>query len=97
MRLIGSLKTRIGRVVLAIRARMRLVSSITVGAAVFCALPHTLSTSTRALLTWNLTAGLYLGLAWFLIARASVSRTRWGARIPPARPIKVNTPSQIRA
>lgn len=73
--------SKLGGIVQAIRARMRLIASVTAGAALFVGLPHELPTSTRALLTWDLSASLYLGLAWFLIARASVSRTRWGARI----------------
>ena len=54
---------------------------MTAGAVLFLALPSTLSTSTRALFAWDLGACLYLGLAWRLIASASLSRSRWGARI----------------
>lgn len=77
----GSLISLLDRVLLALRARLRLVSSIVMGVVLFLVLPKELSASTRALLTWDFSASLYLGLAWLLIMQASVSRTRWGARI----------------
>ena len=63
------------------RARSRLIGSLTLGGLLFSFLPQQWPMSTRALVTWDASAGLYLVLAWLLIARASVTRTRWGAQI----------------
>ena len=69
------------RVLLRIRARIRLVAALAAALLAFFALPRQLSDSTRALLTWDLSAALYLALTWSLMLRASLPRTRWGARI----------------
>jgi uncharacterized membrane protein len=42
-------------------------------------LPKTLSGPTRALLAWDLGAGLYLVLAWTMMFRADVEKMRWRA------------------
>ncbi len=81
MRLTEPPQSTLGRIAQAFRARLRLIAPMTVGMALFVSLPREFSASTRALFAWDLSASLYLGMAWFLIANASVSRTRWGARI----------------
>ncbi len=47
----------------------------------FLLLPATFAASTRALITWDIGAGLYLILAWTMIGRASVEHMRWRARL----------------
>lgn len=64
-----------------VRARPRLAVSGLVGALVFLLLPSAIAFSTRALVTWDIGAGLYLILAWILIGSASVEHMRWRARI----------------
>lgn len=51
------------------------------GVMAFLILPAELAISTRALLTWNVGAGLYLLLAYILIMRASIEHMRWSARV----------------
>jgi len=70
-----------GKLFRQIRARPRLLTSVAAGAAVFALLPATLSSTTRALLTWDAGAGLYLALAWIMMSRASVEHMRWRARL----------------
>lgn len=64
-----------------VHARLRLVISAVAGTLVFCLLPSGLAASTRALVTWDVGAGLYLILAFVLIGRASVEHMRWRARL----------------
>ena len=64
-----------------VRARPRLVISCLAGAAGFIVLPSMFAASTRALITWDIGAGLYLALAWILMGRASVDHMRWRARL----------------
>lgn len=64
-----------------LRARPRLLLSVLAGGLTFLLLPAELAASTRALITWVVGAGLYLLLAFVLIARASVEHMRWRARI----------------
>ena len=64
-----------------VRARPRLVLSGIVGALVFPALPGLLAAPTRVLVTWDISAGLYLLLAWIMIGRSSVEHMRWRARL----------------
>ena len=64
-----------------VRARPRLVMSGIAGVLAFALLPPEYAASTRALVTWDAGAGLYLGLAWVMMARASVEHMRWRARI----------------
>ncbi len=64
-----------------IRARPRLVIATLCGALAFSLLPSTFASSTRALVTWDVGAGLYLILAWIVIGRASVEHMRWRARV----------------
>jgi uncharacterized membrane protein len=64
-----------------IRIRPRLAVSATIGATVFALLPVAYQPTTRALITWDIGAGLYLALAWIMIGRASVEHMRWRARV----------------
>ena len=64
-----------------VRARPRLVMSGMAGALAFAMLPSGFAASTRALVTWDVGAGLYLVLAWAMMGRASVEHMRWRARI----------------
>lgn len=62
-----------------IRVRPRLAASAVVGAAAMALLPAQWPPTARALIAWDLGAGLYLVLAWILMARASVERMQWRA------------------
>jgi len=64
-----------------IRTRPRLLIAIASAALVFALQPAMLALSTRALLTWDVGAGLYLTLAWIMMSRASVDHMRWRARL----------------
>jgi uncharacterized membrane protein len=64
-----------------IRSRPRLVVATLSGALAFLLVPSTYASSTRALLTWDVGAGLYLVLAWIMMGRASVEHMRWRARV----------------
>jgi uncharacterized membrane protein len=63
-----------------LRVRPRLVIATIVGLLLFMALPTTLSSTTRALLAWDVGAGLYLALAWIMMLRANVARMRRRAK-----------------
>jgi uncharacterized membrane protein len=64
-----------------IRARPRLLIAILAAAAASLALPAAYAPAARALLTWDVGAGLYLALAWIMMGRASVDHMRWRARL----------------
>lgn len=64
-----------------VRARPRLVTSIVAAMLTFSLLPTAVPGSTRALITWDVGAGLYLILAWVIIWRASIDHMRWRARL----------------
>ncbi len=64
-----------------VRARPRLMLSLATGLLIYILLPATLAAPTRAVLTWDAGAGLYLALAWIMIGRATVDHMRWRARI----------------
>ena len=64
-----------------VRVRPRLSTATMIGVVLALFLPKTISGPTRALLTWDVGAGLYLGLAWTMMFRASVEKMRWRARI----------------
>jgi uncharacterized membrane protein len=64
-----------------IRVRPRLSAATAIGMVLIVLLPKTIAGPTRALLAWDLGAGLYLGLAWTMMFRASVEKMRWRARI----------------
>jgi len=63
-----------------IRVRPRLVTATIVGLAMLAMLPTTLSPTTRALVAWDVGAGLYLALAWIMMLRANVERMRRRAK-----------------
>jgi len=63
-----------------IRLRPRLVIATIIGLATLAVLPPTLSAITRTLLAWDAGAGLYLGLAWIMMLRASIERMRRRAK-----------------
>ena len=64
-----------------VRARPRLGISCLAGVLGFLLLPPTLAASTRALITWDIGASVYLVLAWAVIGGASVQHMRWSARL----------------
>ncbi len=58
----------------------RLASALVVAIAAYLAQPDSISWHTRAVASWDLGAIAYLGLAWWLIARADAkerARMRW--------------------
>lgn len=64
-----------------VRARPRLLTAAATGTFAFFVLPSAFAASTRALITWDVGAGLYLALAWVMMGRASVDHMRWRARV----------------
>ena len=64
-----------------IRVRPRLTISIVIGVVVYLLLPVTLEPAPRALMTWDIGAGLYLVLAWIMFSRTSIEQMRWHARL----------------
>lgn len=64
-----------------IRARPRLAIATLAGCAAFAVLPPLYAATTRALVTWDIGAGLYLALAWIMFGRATVEHMRWRARL----------------
>jgi uncharacterized membrane protein len=64
-----------------IRIRPRLTVATLLGVVLVLFLPATLPASTRALLAWDLGAGLYLALAWTMMLRADVQKMRWRASL----------------
>ena len=63
-----------------VRARPRLVSATALGVAAVPLLPPSLEAPTRALFAWDFGAGLYLVLAWIMMARANIEHMRGRAR-----------------
>lgn len=70
----------IARLLRLIRARPRLAIATLAGCATFAVLPPHYASTTRALVTWDIGAGLYLTLAWIMFGRATVEHMRWRAR-----------------
>jgi uncharacterized membrane protein len=64
-----------------LRARPRLVLATALGLVTVVVLPLSLPAPTRALVAWDLGAGLYVALAWTMMLRGSVEKMRWRARI----------------
>lgn len=60
----------------AVHVRPRLAIATLVGVALLLLLPETLSGPTRALLAWDVGAGLYLVLAWTMMLRANMEKMR---------------------
>ena len=69
------------RVLRQARVRPRLVLAAGVCLLAPAALPATLAAPTRALVAWNLGAGLYLVLAWTVMLRSSLAQMRSRARV----------------
>ena len=63
-----------------LRARPRLAIATLLGLSTLLVLPATLLATTRALLAWDVGAGLYLALAWIMMLRANVERMRRRAK-----------------
>ncbi len=63
-----------------IRVRPRLAVATVLGLSALLALPA-LPEPKRALVAWDVGAGLYLVLAWAMMLRGSVSKMRWRARL----------------
>ena len=63
-----------------IRVRPRLAMSMAIGLSVLLLLPHSIAGPTRVLAAWDVGAGLYLALAWTMMARGSVEKMRWRAK-----------------
>jgi uncharacterized membrane protein len=57
-------------------AMRRLATALAVAIAAFLAQPHSISWHTRAVVSWDLGTIVYLGLAWWLIARSDAEGTR---------------------
>jgi uncharacterized membrane protein len=68
-----ALRSRFGRFV---AGRRRLLVAIAAGVALAMVLPSTARLSTRFLLGWNLTAFIYVALAFLMIARSTVETCR---------------------
>ncbi len=64
-----------------LRVRPRLVLATLVCLLLPPLLPASLPATTRALVAWDLGAGLYVALAWTMMLRFSLERMRWRARI----------------
>ena len=64
-----------------LRAHPRLIASAVIGVVAFTLLPTEHAASTRALVSWDVGAGLYLILAWIMISRATLDHMRWRARV----------------
>jgi uncharacterized membrane protein len=69
------------RVLRFIRHRPRLGVATLVGIASIVFLPHGLVGTSRALLAWDVGAGLYLVLAWIMMFRSDMERIRWRAKV----------------
>jgi len=68
--------TRPPRALRILIARRRLFGSVLAGVIAFAVLPLSLRLPTRLLIAWDLTAALYVALALWMIARASVDTCR---------------------
>jgi uncharacterized membrane protein len=67
--------------IIRLRASSRLWFSLGAGLVIFLLTPKALAYQTRALMTWNAGAMMYLGLAWSTIVAANVEATRTRARM----------------
>ena len=76
-----SLRSAAGRFWRQIRIRPRLLLAAGAGSIMFALLPQSVIPATRALVTWDVGAGLYLALAWIMMGRATVDHMRWRARL----------------
>ncbi len=62
--------------IIRIGAMQRLAVVIAVGVAAYMAQPDSISWHTRAVVSWDLSVLIYLGLAWWLIASTDAAMTR---------------------
>lgn len=63
-------------------ARRRLLGCVLAGLVTFAVLPDsTHDTAARYLLAWDVTAGLYVAFAFFMIARSSIDTCHWRAAL----------------
>lgn len=62
-------RSRLGRVLI---ARRRLLASVAAGLLLFALSPESLRLITRLLMAWDLTAAIYLGVAFVMVARSDV-------------------------
>lgn len=69
----GLPRSRFGRMVI---ARLRLLASVGAGGLLFALLPETVRSVTRLLIAWDLTAVVYLSVAFSTIARSNVETCR---------------------
>jgi uncharacterized membrane protein len=66
-------EARIARILI---ARRRLIVSLIAGALLFLVLPQSMPVATRCLLAWDLTAAIYVIVAFVMVARSSVQTCR---------------------
>jgi uncharacterized membrane protein len=59
----------------------RLAVSVAIGAVGYLLLPMWYQPIGRALMAWDIGAGLYLVLAWIMVNRTSLEQMRWRARL----------------
>jgi uncharacterized membrane protein len=62
-------------------ARRRLLSCLLAGLVAVAVLPEGMGPATRWLLAWDVTAGLYVALAFVMIARSTVETCHWRAAL----------------
>lgn len=62
--------------IIRIGAMQRLAVVLAVGVAAYLAQPNSISWHTRAVVSWDLSVLIYLGLAWWLIASTDAAMTR---------------------
>jgi uncharacterized membrane protein len=64
-----------------LRVRPRLLLATALGLAALAVLPESWPAPARALVAWDVGAGLYVALAWTMMFRGSLEKMRWRARI----------------
>ncbi len=62
-------------------ARRRLLSCLLAGLVAFAVMPEGMGLATRWLLAWDVTAGLYVALAFAMIVRSTVETCHWRAAL----------------
>jgi uncharacterized membrane protein len=70
------IESRNGTWIIRVGAMQRLAVVLAVGVAAYLAQPNSISWHTRAVVSWDLSVLIYLGLAWWLIASADAAMTR---------------------
>ena len=69
-------------------ARRRLLMSVAAGLILLWVLPASYRTATRYLLAWDLTSAIYVGVAFWMIARSTVAGCSIAAARSRGRPIR---------